>query len=123
MANDRSSTVVLVLSLLGLIGLVCFIPERAFSAPGIDRAAALFQLENRAAVTRVQGRLSCDLGNRNDGQACQLWLEDTAGRQRYLLTGRFAPAMALFHSGTRDVVIEGTFSDASTLEVSRAESL
>lgn len=71
---------------------------------------------------RVEGPLSCNLGESNTGQGCELSIRDQKSGRTFALSNNNS-AMRLYMQGARVVLIEGKLETPNTIAVSKVSSL
>jgi hypothetical protein len=88
-----------------------------------DLSFSVLRQENRPAIIRVEGQLACPTDNANAGDTCELTLMDkTSGRSFRLIEA--GDAFRLYGAGTRNVKVEGTYSNGgSAIAVSKVSAL
>jgi hypothetical protein len=76
--------------------------------------------EVASSSIRVQGTLTCSMGDSNTGQPCSLRIKDQLSGKTYNLSNENV-AMRLYHSGTKNVAILGSYQDAETIRIAKIE--
>ncbi len=71
---------------------------------------------------RVEGPLSCNLGESNTGESCDLSIRDQKSGRTFALSNNTS-AMRLYMQGARVVLIEGKLETPNTIAVSKVSSL
>jgi hypothetical protein len=101
-----------------------FLALPAFAAR--EGSELVIQRQERAAadskLIRIEGLLTCKMGEVNTGQPCALRLEDAKSGKSFNLNNADA-AMRMFQSGSTSVAIEGTYLDAQTISVGKVNPL
>lgn len=87
---------------------------------GIYRQAMKYEFT--PSLIQIEGALSCTMGTNNDGQACDLKILENKTGKVFNLTNN-NDAMRLFHSGKRNVKVEGQIDQANTLQVATISPL
>jgi hypothetical protein len=106
----------IILSVSIQVGIILFGAIPAFAVNHDVNLTTIRQEANSSAKVKIIGLLSCKLGVENTGQGCMLKLEEKGTGRIYRLSNA-GEAMRLFQSGSKNVAIEGKFSDAETIEI------
>ena len=109
---------------VGLLALSLF-PSVAHAVRGDGVGPATIRQELRASTIKIEGTLSCNLGEKNEGGACTLKFQDSKSGKSYDLSNA-NDAMRLYMSGSKNVAIEGTFSNNSngeSIQISQVNAL
>lgn len=125
-ANPISRRIIMGISTTNLIrfiigaqlGLLTFLSYPAFSSNSqgitIQEFRVMRKLAERANV-RIEGNLICQMGTENNGQNCDLKIQEANTGKIYRVAGNATDStMRLFHSGTRQVALEGTLAENNT---------
>jgi hypothetical protein len=102
-----------IFGLLVVGGALLALPAFAYRGGDMTRASLRQELRTTALV-KLEGALTIDNG--------RLMISDIRSGRSFGLVGA-GDAMKLYDSGTRNVAIEGTLADASTINVSKVSAL
>jgi hypothetical protein len=98
-------------------------PAFAVRGEGVNMSVIRHETANRTIkLVRIEGNLSCNLGAENNGQGCELKLQEAKTGRIFNLV-EAANAMRLFQDGAKTVAIEGTLAGPETIQVRNASTL
>ena len=109
------------LFLMGAIVIASAFQLAAFAASRDGNLATVRQMLDTEASIKLEGALACNMGTENTGQPCVLQLMEKSGKTIRLNNSQ--QAMKLFHSGTKNVAIEGKMGDDNTLQIENIQAI
>lgn len=87
----------------------------------LKREIAQFS-DKKAKSIRIEGLLSCNMGETNTGQSCALKIQENgSGKVYQILNG--SAAMHLLSEGKKNVAVEGSLENTETIALSKVSAL
>lgn len=96
-------------------GLMILINSLPLLARDSTETALLIHEQKNTPVV-IEGTLSCQMGEQNTGQPCELKILDKESGRSFVLVNSNT-ALKVYHEGIRDIKVKGFFEDYQTFRI------